>query len=1155
MLRLAVLLGCLAPSSYGFLTTWNNTSALSNGLPSGNAHVVSFAHDSIKQKHQVPTLRLANTSSPTTALDACTRPTPPSLLRASQAEPRLHQPISTRPDMPDVKNGPSMDSPSTTGAVADSPWPPRPIKRDSDTNHYINHTADTFCPAIHAPRSPAPRHDLNESVATKRTELFEHRRTWAPESLEYSRLFQDVLDEFRHYVPDRRETARGRRRRKKKKKVKTAARARTSRADLPPTNNTILRARDYVYYSRKRLDTVYGELRSLGLSRENFIRAIIICTATFSCATFACTYAAMDPLVPVAVLLSYPATLCALVYLPLFCAILWAIACAVPVLTAVAIFFVMWLARAVMHVVLLSVRVPRAVFRLALSLLIERRGAGYLVPTRLGFATGLAAIACALAKTAGSYDVPPLLAGERARLRATLVAVAVAATVIVHAAEHSVYPGRLCMRYARRSVSLASSLLLFVVALIAYHAAAMLHLAWRLVVTVAKWMLDLRNDNRLAWILCFLALVHSVMGAPDEAAGGKSKPPLFSGERATFTAWLVSLTIWLAYHAGECSDLLDNNDPEPDTVAKLVAAGGNPSDALKKATREVHDEWTKRNRKLFGALGSAMPAWLMTSLYTTCKNDGLKALQWLKNNFDSVSGSGNDRAAAFIRLQTKYIDSKNDISEQDLRNQYDNMMIAVADIVTAGGARPDELMLIATFETSLPHSYQIIRQLVRRVNHTDLLSYYNDMLQQIRAELAARGPSAHAFNAAATSSAPPADVTTEAVIAALQALGFSGKNRAAVTAGVRKPGARGSGPPSYPSNPCLNCGDEDHTRDKCPKRRTICRFCKKAGHLGAYCPHNPTSGKRRLALSQAAKSIVDREAGPAPPPSSEPGSSSSAFHSAVAPPQAQMSESDAQAHAAAAASAHADPAAAVAAYVAALKSYGFAQCASVTSLAAAPITAMKTAVSSGVLSVANQPPLSKLIHAMVDSMATYFVVNKPEYLVRVTNNNPGFTVLTADGAKPILAVGVVHVWIPDNAGDWRCYEVPNVLLMPFCTEILYSVRVMRDLFGFTHDFDSATPVISMPDRAVALSLSMTAAPPLPSLWLSALLRSPPCASSEQQRAGSLPPCSLPPAPPSLLTRLARLSRSCTSASASRTHRPGATWVRRPPAITSRPTWS
>ena len=1069
-MRLAVLLACLAPSSYGFLTMWNHISALSNGLPSGNAHVVSSAHDSTKQKHQVPTLRLANMSSPIAALDACTRPTPPSLLRASQAEPRLHQPLSTRPDMPDVKNVSPMDSPSTTGAVAGPRWPPRPIERDSDTNHYTNHTADTFCPAIHAPRSPAPRHDLNESAAINLTKLFERRRTWAPESLEYSRLFQDVLDEFKHYVPDRRETARGRRPRKKKKKVKKAARTRTSRADLPPTNNTVLRARDYVYHSRKGLNTVYG------LSRENFIRAIIIGTATFSCATFACTYAAVDPLVPFAVLFSYPATLCALIYLPLFCAILWAIACAVPVLTAVVVFFVMWLARAAMHVALLPVRVPQAVLRPALSLLIERRGAGYLAPTRLGFALlSLAAVACALAKTAGPPNVPPLLAGERARLRVTLIAVAVAATVTVHAAEHSVYPGRLFMRHVRRSVSLTSSLLLFVVALIAYHAAAMLHLAWRLVVTVVKWMLDLRNDNRLAWMLCFLALVHSVMGAPDEAAGGKSKPPLFSGERAAFTAWLVSFTIWLAYHASECSDLLENNDPEPDTVAELLAAGGSPSDALKKATQEVHDAWTKRNRKLFGALGSAMPSWLMTSLYTTCKNDGLKALRWLKNNFDSVSGSGNDRAAAFTRLQTKYIDSKNDISEQDLRTQYDNMMIAIADIVTAGGARPDELMLIATFETSLPHSYQVIRQLVRHSNHTDLLSYYNDMLQQIRAELAARGPSAHAFSAAATSSAssaPPAGVTTEAVIAALQALGFNGKNRAVVTAGVRKPGARGSGPPSYPSNPCLNCGEEDHTRDKCPKKRTTCRFCKKVGHLGAYCPHNPTSGKRRLALSQAAKSIVDREAGPAPPPSSEPGPSSSALHAAVAPaaPQAQMSESEAQAHAAAAASAHADPAAAVAAYVAALKSYGFAQCASVTSLAAAPITAMKAAVGSGVLSVANQPPLSKLVNAMVDSMATYFVVNKPEYLVRVTNSDPGFTVLTADGAKPILAVGVVHVWIPDDAGDWRCYEVPNVLLMPFCTAILYSVRVMRDLFGFKHDFDSASPVISMPDRAGSLPI-------------------------------------------------------------------------------------
>ena len=45
-----------------------------------------------------------------------------------------------------------------------------------------------------------------------------------------------------------------------------------------------------------------------------------------------------------------------------------------------------------------------------------------------------------------------------------------------------------------------------------------------------------------------------------------------------------------------------------------------------------------------------------------------------------------------------------------------------------------------------------------------------------------------------------------------------------------------------------------------------------------------------------------------------------------------------------------------------------------------------------------------------------------------------------------------------------CYEVPNVLLMPTCAAVLYSVRVMRDLFGFKHDFES-NGCVNMPNRA------------------------------------------------------------------------------------------
>ena len=61
-------------------------------------------------------------------------------------------------------------------------------------------------------------------------------------------------------------------------------------------------------------------------------------------------------------------------------------------------------------------------------------------------------------------------------------------------------------------------------------------------------------------------------------------------------------------------------------------------------------------------------------------------------------------------------------------------------------------------------------------------------------------------------------------------------------------------------------------------------------------------------------------------------------------------------------------------------------------------------------------------------------------------------------------MGDAHIWIPDASGEWKCYEVPNVLLMPACSAVLYSVRIMRDLFGFKHDFNSDQGAITMPDH-------------------------------------------------------------------------------------------
>ena len=66
-------------------------------------------------------------------------------------------------------------------------------------------------------------------------------------------------------------------------------------------------------------------------------------------------------------------------------------------------------------------------------------------------------------------------------------------------------------------------------------------------------------------------------------------------------------------------------------------------------------------------------------------------------------------------------------------------------------------------------------------------------------------------------------------------------------------------------------------------------------------------------------------------------------------------------------------------------------------------------------------------------------------------------------------MGDAHIWIPDGQGEWNCYEVPNVLLMPACSSVLYSVRVMRDLFGFEHNFDKGG-AITMPNRKSTLPI-------------------------------------------------------------------------------------
>ena len=118
--------------------------------------------------------------------------------------------------------------------------------------------------------------------------------------------------------------------------------------------------------------------------------------------------------------------------------------------------------------------------------------------------------------------------------------------------------------------------------------------------------------------------------------------------------------------------MLEDLDPKPMPTPSAAGASGAPppsasyaatlAGAAKPATPsptpastatgdpypELLAAWTKRNRKLFGALGTAMPGWLATSLYTSKRGDGVGALAYLKLHFDYVAGSGNDRASWYL---------------------------------------------------------------------------------------------------------------------------------------------------------------------------------------------------------------------------------------------------------------------------------------------------------------------------------------------------------------------------------------------------------------------------------------------------------------------------------------------------------------------------
>ena len=481
--------------------------------------------------------------------------------------------------------------------------------------------------------------------------------------------------------------------------------------------------------------------------------------------------------------------------------------------------------------------------------------------------------------------------------------------------------------------------------------------------------------------------------------------------------------------------------------AELDAASASHADpAASAAARslklaQLKADWLARNAKLYGAIVMAMPEWLKTSLHIKHHADGVGALRFLQLQYDS--NDANDRAAAVARLHARYIESRADLSEDDLRLQFDSMMVAEADVVRAGGAAYDDSLMISLFDNSLPQSYGTIRQLVRRSAHTSFAAHFADYMGQVKAELSSRRIVAHAF-AAASSSADTANAGTEPNAHALNAQGVlprpPSRGGGRTGRGTSSPRAsRGRGSPSIGTGgtPTLFCPRclRRHAggRAQCRSPKVSCKHCG-CDHHHLVCPFGEGSSHRE-GMPREARNLVDREANRAKGSSPPQATAHTATSSVPSPPVAQPASQPPPDNPAAAPPAP-DSTAAAQAYSAAIRALGY----------CSTVSGTQHPVYDSTLP---HPQDATVVGAFVDDMATFMVVPHERYLCSITDANPRFGVDTAAGKVPVRTVGTACVALHSSKRGWVWYEVHDVLVVP-SSPVLYSTRAMRKAHAISH---------------------------------------------------------------------------------------------------------
>jgi hypothetical protein len=342
-------------------------------------------------------------------------------------------------------------------------------------------------------------------------------------------------------------------------------------------------------------------------------------------------------------------------------------------------------------------------------------------------------------------------------------------------------------------------------------------------------MWQVLNMKMLTSVVIFMSLVAYVHAA-DDASSGFSVPK-FNATRIKYPGWLTEFHGWIAMKFPDLVELIQEEWEEPEELDEHSS----------EEDRANYKSYWNAQKRLYGALITAIPAGLRQALSTNARFNGTQALQLLQSRFGVVDA--HDRSSALQRVNKSYVTPGSGIALKDATRQKDKMVEAHTEFTDAGGAALDDELLINYFLRAFPATYNQIKMAIRTQEFEGFEDLTEAFLRQVK-----QAEDDHNDNM--NQPALHADQQQQQQQQQQQHGAFGGRGR-----GGRGRGANGRGRGLVPDFvTCLRCGVLGHLRTACQQAVARCVHCA-ADHLSVLCPNGP-GGAQRDALTQGARNVA-----------------------------------------------------------------------------------------------------------------------------------------------------------------------------------------------------------------------------------------------------------------------------------------------------------